>query len=327
MKIFVTGGSGFVGRPLLHYLRQQGHEVGALARSPEAIAAVRAAGATCTVGGSLDDIDRWQEQLAGYDVVIHAAAPIELWAPWARLQAQIVDASRQLLQAAERQGVRRFVYLSSESVWQDHLPLLDIDETLPPAAQPNSGYGRAKKLAEQALMQHRGRIERIILRPAFVWGPDCPALLQLVEQARRGQFAWVDGGRAAFTAVHLDNLLPAIAAACSRGRDGAVFALTDGIDYDVRGFFTPLLQQAGVAVPKLSLPGWLLRPVAGAGESVWRSLHLPGKPPLTRFELAFVAQPRRYRIDAARRELGYAPQPARPMPQARHAAPAHIRPA
>ena len=43
MKIFVTGGSGFVGSPLLHYLRQQGHEVGALARSPEAIAAPQSA--------------------------------------------------------------------------------------------------------------------------------------------------------------------------------------------------------------------------------------------------------------------------------------------
>lgn len=307
MKIFVTGASGFLGRPLVRHLLRQGHTVGAIYRSESSRAALRDLGVQHQVAGSLGDIARWQQQLAGYDVVIHAAAPIELWGPWALFQSQIVDATQKLLQAAQQQQVRRFVYISSESVWQDTQPLLDIDETLPPAATPNSSYGQAKKLAEQAIQQHSGTIERIILRPAFIWGPDCPALQELIDKARTGQFVWVDQGRAAFSAVHLDNLLPAIAAACQQGRDGGVYAIADAESYSVRSFFTPLLQQAGVALPHLSLPGWLLRPLASTLEQIWRRLRLAGKPPLTRFELAFVSQPRRYRLAAARRELGYRP--------------------
>lgn len=308
MKIFVTGGSGFVGQALVRHLLQQGHELGAIYRSDNSRAVLQNLGVQHLLEGSLDDIASWQQHLSGYQVIIHAAAPIELWGPWALFQQQIVDATRQLLQAAEQQEVQRFVYISSESVWQDTQPLLDIDESQPPAAQPNSSYGLAKKLAEQAILQHRGPIQRVILRPAFIWGPDCPALQQVQQQVRNGQFVWVDQGQAPFTAIHIDNLLPAISAACQLGRDGAIYALTDGVDYRVRSFFSALLQAAGLSIPRLSLPSWLLRPVAKGGEWLWRRLHLAGNPPLTRFELAFVAQPRRYRIDAARRDLGFAPR-------------------
>lgn len=314
MKIFVTGGSGFVGQALLRHLLQQGHELGAIYRSEASRAVLQQLGVQHLVAGSLDDITRWQQQLAGYQVVIHAAAPIELWGPWSLFQQQIVDATQQLLLAAEQQGVPRLVYLSSESVWQDAQPLLDIDESLPPVAQPNSSYGLAKKLAEQILLQHQGPIQRVILRPAFIWGPNCPALQQVQQQVRSGQFVWVDQGQAPFSAIHIDNLLPAISAACQLGRDGGIYALTDDVAYSVRSFFTPLLQQASLPIPRLSLPSWLLRPVAKSGEWLWRHLQLAGKPPLTRFELAFVSQPRRYRIESARRDLGFAPQAVMAQP-------------
>lgn len=307
MKVFVTGASGFLGKRLVQRLHRAGHEVGANGRSAQSRQAMMQAGVTHVVDGALENIDAWADRLSGFDVLVHAAAPIEMWGPWPRFQEQIVDATATLIDAASRQGVKRFVYISSESVWQDIDPLVDIDETRPPAAEPNSYYGRAKKLAEQAVFGYDGPIERIVLRPTFIWGEDCPVLAGIVQQASRGGFVWVDGGQAAFEAVHVDNVAEAIALALDHGRSGEAYAVTDGRDYTVRRFFGAMFERAGLQVPRLSLPGWALRPAAKLMETLWSSFGIAGKPPLTRFELAFVSQPRRYRIDKIRRELGYRP--------------------
>ncbi|OGB24687.1 MAG: hypothetical protein A3I66_18015 [Burkholderiales bacterium RIFCSPLOWO2_02_FULL_57_36] len=307
MKVFVTGASGFLGKRLVHRLKRAGHEVGANGRSVESRKALTQDGVTHVVDGSLENIDAWADRLAGFDVLVHAAAPIEMWGPWPRFEAQIVDATAKLIDAASRHGVKRFIYISSESVWQDVDPLVGIDETRPPAAQPNSFYGRAKKLAEQAVFGYGGPIERIVLRPTFIWGPDSPACAAILQQAGNGGFVWIDGGRAPFEAVHVDNVAEAILLAVDHGRSGEAYAVTDGRDYTVRGFFSAMFERAGLPVPRLSLPGWLLRPAAALMEKLWRICGIASKPPLTRFELAFVSQPRRYRIDKIRRDLGYRP--------------------
>lgn len=307
MKVFVTGASGFLGKRLVQRLRQAGHEVGANGRSAESRAALKLIGVTHVVDGALENIDAWAGKLAGFDVLVHAAAPIEMWGPWPRFQEQIVDATAMLIEAASRQRVKRFVYISSESVWQDIDPLVDIDETRPPASEPNSYYGRAKKLAEQAVFGHDGLIERIVLRPTFIWADDSPALAAILQQATDGGFVWIDGGQSPFEAVHVDNVAEAIMLALDHGRSGEAYAVTDGRDYTVRQFFGDMFERAGVQAPRLSLPGWLLRPAAKLMEKLWRGVGITGKPPLTRFELAFVSQPRRYRIDKIRRELGYRP--------------------
>lgn len=305
MKVFVTGPFGCIGKHLVQRLRQAGHEVGANGRSQESRKAQMLAGVTQVVDGAMENIDAWTSTLSGYDVLVHAAAPIEMWGAWPRFREQIVDATARLIDAALRQGVSRFVYISSESVWQDADPLVGIDETLPPAAEPNSYYGHAKTLAEQAVFGYDRPIERIVLRPTFIWGEDCPALAGILQQAAHDGFVWIDSGRAPFEAVHVDNVVEAIVLALDHGRSGEAYAVTDGREYTVRQFFSAIFERTGIRVPHLSLPGRLLRPAAKLMEKTWRAFGAATKPPLTRFEVAFVSQPLHYRIDKIRRELGY----------------------
>lgn len=71
-RVFLTGGSGFIGSALLPKLRQRGYEVSSLARSEEAARTLQQAGVTA-VRGSLDDLDTLREQAAAADGVIHLA--------------------------------------------------------------------------------------------------------------------------------------------------------------------------------------------------------------------------------------------------------------
>lgn len=306
MNLFVTGGSGFLGKQLLARLGKTEHKVSALARSSNSSKIVEDLGAT-PINGDLNDLQNWEVRLNGMDAVIHCAAPVEFWGPWKKFEQGIVDATIALAQAAARQGVKRFVYISSESVLQDTKSLLDIDESQPFPDEPNSYYGKAKMLAEKKLMAMSLPIEIIILRPTFIWGPESTAIESIHAKVVSGQFMWIDQGRSEFEAVHVENVVEAILCALSKGRNGGVYFVTDQEQSNVHQFFANLFTALDVPIPTKSLPGSIAKVAATTIEGVWRMVGLQMSPPLSRFELSFVMMPRRYSVVRAQSELEYRP--------------------
>ncbi|MEA2502457.1 MAG: hypothetical protein QOD01_2568, partial [Actinomycetota bacterium] len=112
-KVFLTGGSGFVGRGVLGALVGQHREVVALARSPAAAAGLEGLGAT-PVPGDVFDEDALASGMAGCEVVYHAAGMNAFCladpSPLFRVN---VQGSLTVVRAAARAGVRRIVYTSS----------------------------------------------------------------------------------------------------------------------------------------------------------------------------------------------------------------------
>jgi 2-alkyl-3-oxoalkanoate reductase len=307
MKVFITGGSGFLGKNLITRLVVSGHEVCGLARSKESARVQNQLGAR-TLTGSLEDLDLWSGDLNSFDVVIHCAAPMEFWGSWDKFYSGITKASLDLAAAANRAEVKRFIYISSESVLQNVSPLLNVDETYPYPKRANSFYGQAKRLAEDGLRQLDGKMEIIILRPTFIWGEGSEALAKIISKAKSGKFPWVDNGEAEFEAVHVDNVVHAILKSLDEGSDRSIYFITDDVPYTVRSFFEGLFKAKGINLPKLNIPGSLLKLVAAILESMWKIFGITSPPPVSRFEWAFLGMPRRYNISKAKVDLGYAPQ-------------------
>lgn len=306
MNIFITGGSGFLGQRLIRRLRQEDHVVTALSRSPASDKLLQQLGAR-TVSGSLDTITNWASALAHQDVVIHAASPIEVWGEWEAFERDITRASADVYRACVRAKVRRFIYISSESVVQDKSPLLDIDESFPYPVEPNSYYGKAKMQVEQALLASDAPVERIILRPTFIWGQGGPQLDKVVDKVRAKQFMWVDHGDVSMEMVHVDNVVEAVRLALTKGRPQQVYWVTDDRPMPAGEFLGALIKARGVPVPEASLPSGLVRPLASLVEGLWRLLGLRSVPPLSRFQLDFIALPRRYNLAKIKRDMGYRP--------------------
>ncbi|MGW4843105.1 NAD-dependent epimerase/dehydratase family protein [Nocardia brasiliensis] len=302
MKVFVTGATGFLGRRIVDLLTGAGHEVVALVRGVG-----RTVEGATMVAGDLTDVRRWQAQLAGVDVVVHAGGPVAEWAPWSAYDAGIVTPTRELLVAAETHRVRRFILISSESVMQDGKPLLDVTEADPEPRHRSSRYGRAKLQAERAVRAHQGRMETIVLRPTFIWGPGSPKVIELAARARAGKLPLIDHGTAVVEHVHVDNVAAAVVAALTEGLSGATYFITNGEPMPSREFLAGLLGAMNAPMPRHSLPSRALYPIARLCESLWSVLPLPGRPPITAFEIEFLALPRRFTIDKARDELGYQP--------------------
>lgn len=144
MKIFITGATGFLGRRVVERFMREGAELTLLVRSiPED--SLYHQPSIQLVKGDVTNVASYERYLSGQDVLIHLAAPVVFWGDWALYQTGIVQATEDLYAAANRQGVGRLIYISSESVLQDREDLLDIDEHHPYPKEPSSYYGRAKK--------------------------------------------------------------------------------------------------------------------------------------------------------------------------------------
>jgi nucleoside-diphosphate-sugar epimerase len=306
VRVFVTGGSGFIGGRLIERLLAAGDEVRALARSDDAAAAVSAIGAE-PARGDLADRSAIEAGAAGCELAFHAAAKVEDWGPWEEFERVNVTGTANVATGCAAAGVGRLVHVSTEAVLIAGDPLVAVDERAPRRPDSKAFYPRSKALAEEAVLGATG-IERVIVRPRFVWGAgDTTLVPQIASMVRAGRFAWIGGGHHRTDTTHVDNVVHGLRLAAAGGDDGEIYFVTDGEAVEFRQFVSELIRTQGLEPPTRSLPAPLAATIAVACEEAWRRLPLPGRPPLTRFAVWVSSQECTIEIAKARRDLGYEP--------------------
>lgn len=185
--IFVTGGSGFVGRPLLEALQRMGRPVTALARSgnPPPVQA----GITIVTGDVLAP-DTYREALRSCDVVIHLAA-VTGRASAAEHMRVNVRGTQDLLDACRAVGVPNILFVSS------------IATTFPDIA--GYPYAEAKRRAEEAVVS--SGLRYLILRPTIILGPGAPVLKALEKLALLPAVVVPGNGRVRVQPIHVDDIV------------------------------------------------------------------------------------------------------------------------
>ena len=244
--VFLTGGSGFVGRAVLRTLRQEGYRVRCLLR-PGAERRLPIREGVDVVPGEVTAPGAWGKALAGCDAVIHLVGIIREFPgrgiTYERLH---VQGTRHLLEAARAAGVGRHVQMSALG-------------TRPGAV---SGYHRTKWQAEEAV--RASGLRWTIFRPSIIFGPEDEFVNMLAGMIRRLPVVPVIGdGRYRLQPVAVENVADGFVRALST--EGAV-----GQTYDVAGpepfEFNRLLDLIGEAlgrrrVRKLHQPLGLMRPL------------------------------------------------------------------
>ena len=305
---FVTGGSGFVGTALIRRLAADGWTVRALARSPEAEAKVRRAGAEA-VRGDLLDAGALERGARGAGVAFHSAARLGDFGPWKEFRRVNVDGTKAVIAACRAAGVQRLVHVGTEAALMHGQPLVAVDEHYPLALRSRAPYSATKAAAEAAVIEANGNgLETVVVRPRFVWGAGDTTLLPvLVAMARSGRLRWVGGGRQLTSTTHVANTVEGLVLAAGKGVPGNAYFVTDGSPVVFREFVSALLATQGVQAPEGDVPLPVARAVARASETLWRVLPLPGEPPVASF--AVWASGLEATIDdtKAREQLGYRP--------------------
>jgi dihydroflavonol-4-reductase len=308
VKAFVTGSTGLLGSNLVHLLVERGHEVKALARSHEKAQRQLGHLPVEIVEGDIADVGAFADRFAGCDWLFHTAAFFrEYYSPgdhWKTLERFNVRATIELLEAAERAGVKKAVHTSSSGVIGTNPHGGPGDETCPPGAVAERNlYFKSKVVAEQAIASflERSQLEVSLALPGWMFGPRDAAPTHsgrmVIDFCKRKLPGVVPGGASVADAR---DVADGMIAAAERGRSGERYILAG--DYASFGdVFAALEQITGVPAPRRRLPKWLLYVVAVASETGAR---VTGRDPLISRQAVRTMREERITADKARRELG-----------------------
>ncbi|WP_338029938.1 NAD-dependent epimerase/dehydratase family protein [Gluconacetobacter takamatsuzukensis] len=304
----MTGGSGFIGAPLIRRLVAQGVTVVALARSEAAAAAVGRAGAV-VCRGDLLDAGAITEGMRGCDTVFHVAGYLGDWGPYAVFYDTNVVGTRTMLAAAQAVGAATFVAVGAAGVVMGRpMPMKNISEDLPLQAPSWAPYIATKAEAERLVRQaNTATLRTIVIRPPMIWGEGMPTLREMVAAAGNRYFALPDGGRQIISTCHTDNVVECLLLAAEKGRGGEAYHVTDGEEATLKTVLNGLLGTRGVPPIERSAPFGVVWRMAAVMEVAWRLFRLRAKPPLTRQTLRMIGQDFALDISRARRDLGYVP--------------------
>lgn len=305
MDVFVTGGSGFVGRPLIKALKSAGYSVKALARSSASAVKVEASGADA-VRGDLLDIASLREGLKGVEAVVHSAAHLEMAGRYAPFYLNNVTGTENMLAAAKAAGVRRFVHIGAAPVIKGDGPVHMADESWAMTEPAYSPYIATKSLAEQRVRAaNADGFTTIALRPPLIWGPDHSMLPAMTERIEKGQWRWMGGGTFPYVACHVRNVCEGVLCALEHGRGGEAYNLTDGAPFILKEFLSRVLETQGVDAGDKSIPFGVAYAAAGVIDRVWNLFGLTSEPPISRTLVRLMGEEFTVSDRKAREELGY----------------------
>jgi nucleoside-diphosphate-sugar epimerase len=308
VRVFLTGGTGFIGGHVARRLRERGDDVVALVRSPEKAAALRELGCEL-VAGDLSDGDAIARGVEGAEAVVHAGAVYKVGVPKSEHAAMFeanVAGTERVLDAAVTAGVPRIVYVSTCAVFGNtHGELVsegyERDSPFP------SEYERTKTLAHE-LAQDRigGGAPIVIVQPGGVYGPnDHSEVGNMIEQIRTGKLPAKMFPDAGFMFCHVEDIAAGIILALDKGRIGESYVLS-AEQSTIGELIDKVASIAGRKPPRFTMPGFVLKASAPFGPLVGPLL---GFPPNLRELIASSDGVTYWATDAkARSELGFAPR-------------------
>jgi nucleoside-diphosphate-sugar epimerase len=308
-RVLVTGASGFLGSHVMARLTALGTPALGLGRDTKRCAALEAAGHEVVRLDLSQPFDAAAERALGsVDAIVHCAA---LSAPFGRLadfETANVTATRNLIDFA-RQGVRRFVHISSPTVYFAYRDQLGVSEDagLPP---PVNHYARTKRRAEEIVLA-APETGPLVLRPRGIYGPGDRTLLpRLLQVARQRPLPLFRDGTARIDLTYIDDVVDAVLAALSAGStaEGQIFNVSGSEVVPVRDIAEAACARAGVQPRWRRMPLWPAMLAAGLAETVAELLPGRPEPPVTRYGLGLFAYAQSLDIAKAGRMLGWTPK-------------------
>ena len=258
MTVFVAGGSGTVGRPLVRALVAAGHRVVATTQSVEKQAVLRGLGAIPVVVDALDS--------AALETAVRSAAPTHVihqltalpkagarrasdLEPTNRLRD---EGTRNLLQAAISAGAQRIIGGS--------FALIGAASDIPNSDAALGRAAQALRSMESQILEaaRHGSIEGIVLRYGLFYGPGNPSTDQLVTLVRRRWLPRLRDDHGQLPYIHIDDAVVATIAALDRGISGSVYDIVDDHPTSFSEMVSLMAELAGAPRP-LKIPAWMVR--------------------------------------------------------------------
>jgi len=310
VRVFVTGGTGFIGGEVVRQLRARGDDVVCLVRSPEKAGEVKALGCELAAG-DLGEETAIRAGMEGCDAVIHAAAIYEIGIPKkehpAMWEANVAGTER-VMKAALEAKIPRIVYVSTVGVFGNTNKRV-VDETYEHPEGSFTSYYEETKLEAHKIVKRmiaEQDLPAIIVQPGGVYGPgDTSQVADLLQEFFAGKLPLLPFPQLGICMTHVADIAGGILLALDKGKLGEIYVIS-GPATTMREAIEMVAKVSGRKAPKRDLPTGVMKLMTPLGPLVGKMM---GQPPNLR-ELISSADGVTFwaSYDKAAKELGYAPR-------------------
>jgi dihydroflavonol-4-reductase len=271
VRVFVTGGTGFVGKSAVRRLIEGGHGVRCLLRGASRAGELEQLGCE-TIYGDVTDKASVLEGIRGCELVVNLANLYSFWEPDKSLYRKVnVEGTRNVMEAALEASVSKVLHVSSYVVWgkPSRSP---FDEETPFGPERFTDYARSKYEGDEVVWElyRRRGLPVVVLYPGIVLGAGDPkASGRYIEDLIEGRIPGMIFEDSAFTYVHVTDVAEAIVLALKKeGNAGEKYLI--GNQTFTWGEYTRMIcETSRTPPPKRSIPGaavmamaWVLTKVA-----------------------------------------------------------------
>jgi nucleoside-diphosphate-sugar epimerase len=278
-RVLVTGGTGFLGRPLVRRLVADGYNVRVLARRGANVQDAQKLGVE-VCWGDVGDVESFGRALAGCNLIAHLAAGTSGSAEDS--QTATLQGTRNLLELCRKHRPRRLVYISTCSVYgiADQPPGALISETSPLERFPEmrGSYTATKLEAERYVSEFMSSaaVSTVILRPGTIYGPEGRLYTPMMGFSLGSVYVVIGRGGFVLPLVYVDNLVDAILLSLEKDAAvGQVFNVVDPDRVDKRTYMNKVMRRVDSAARVLYLPYSLLYTIAWLQERVFGLVKRP----------------------------------------------------
>jgi dihydroflavonol-4-reductase len=268
-RVLVTGATGFIGSHLTRRLLEEGHEVWVLSRQPiqnPLFPELKKVHRVCI--GDITNPESLQPAVAGVQTIFHLAGFIAYKkADREKMELINVQGTKNLLSAAEKAGVEKFVYMSSVVTIGAGFSPTEIlhEDSIYNLEHLHLGYSETKLAAEKAVM--KSPLYNVILNPSTVYGAGDALKGSRKTQVKvaQGKFKIYPPGGANIIAV--EDVIEGTLRAWQKGRRAERYILAHE-NLLIKEIFEKIARAAGVKAPFLPLPRGFLLALGALGDGL-----------------------------------------------------------
>jgi len=310
MKLFVTGGAGFLGSVIINQLCGQGHEVVTFSRRN--YPAQNLINVT-HIQGDLFDYPKLKKAMTGCEAVFHIAAKVGMWGHYEDFYRTNVIGTKNVLQACREMGIRYLVFTSSPSVVYSGKNTEGQNESLHYPEKYNAWYPQTKAVAEKLVIAaNDSNLKTVSLRPHLIWGPgDHELLPRLIEKARAGTLRIIGDGTNLVDCIYVENAASAHVLAFnqlisdSSRVEGKTYFISQGNPIPIAELMNQLLATAGISPVTNFMSAGIARFAGRFLETTYRIFGITSEPVVTYFLAQQLSTSHWYDISAARSDFGF----------------------
>jgi nucleoside-diphosphate-sugar epimerase len=309
MKVFITGGTGFIGSRLAIASQDKGYSVKLLGQTntqaeQENQQLLERFGIETTLG-SIHERDKLASLAQGCDIVFHlAAAQHEANVPDEHFYKVNVEGTRNMLEASIQGGVKRFVHGSTIGVYGSAMEG-EIDETT--TLRPNNIYGVTKREGEQLALSYGDKLPVSVVRISETYGPGDRRLLKLFKAIQKNVFFVIGKGDNKHQLIYVDDLIEGMYLAGTDPKAlGQVFVLAGREVLTTREMVDAVAACLGTRVSRVHAPMFPFLTAAVVLEKTLGPLGI--QPPLHRRRLDFFRKSFFFSQQKSNSLLGFSPK-------------------